>query len=67
MLDYVEAGIPEYWIVDPEKREIIVLRLDAAKAKYERHGVFREGEAAASHVLPGFAVDVKSAFDAANV
>jgi len=67
VLDYVEAGIPEYWIVDPEKREIIVLRLDSSRAKYERHGVFQPGEAAESHVLPGFAVDVKAAFDAANV
>lgn len=67
VLDYVEAGIPEYWIVDPEKREIIVLRLNSTKSQYERHGVFQEGEAAASHVLPGFAVDVKAVFDAANV
>jgi putative restriction endonuclease len=28
--EYAEAGIPEYWIVDPEQRTINVLTLDGA-------------------------------------
>lgn len=26
--DYAQAGIPEYWIVDPQQEQIAVLRLD---------------------------------------
>jgi Uma2 family endonuclease len=57
--EYALAGIPEYWIVDPELGQITVLTLDGAS--YVVHGEFKRGEQATSKLLPGFAVDVTSA------
>ena len=60
-LDYAEARIPEYWIVDPRDETITVLTL-AADA-YEQHGVFHRGQTATSPLLEGFEVDVTATFD----
>jgi Uma2 family endonuclease len=67
VIDYAEAKIPEYWIVDPEEQVIEVLVFSEETQQYQRHGAYRPGSAAASKRLPGFTVDVKSVFDAANV
>ena len=58
--EYARAGIPEYWIVDPRDERITVLRLDGKK--YAVHGEYLKGTTAASHLLPGFEVDVTTAF-----
>jgi Uma2 family endonuclease len=60
--DYAEAGIPEYWIVNPLDETITVLRL--AGEQYSEHGVFRRGETATSTLLAGFAVAVDDVLDA---
>jgi Uma2 family endonuclease len=60
--DYAEAGIPEYWIVNPETETITVLRLE--DSAYVELGVFGRGAAAASALLPGFSVNVDGVFDA---
>jgi Uma2 family endonuclease len=54
--EYARAGIPEYWIVDPELGQITVLIL--AGSAYTVHGVFGLGQQATSRLLPDFAVDV---------
>ena len=61
-VDYAEAGIPEYWIVNPVDESITVLRLDGVQ--YGEHGIFHRGDTAASALLTGFAVDVDAVFDA---
>ena len=48
--DYASAGIPEYWVVDPERREIAVHRLTGKRYDVER---VKEGEVESSAV-PGF-------------
>jgi Uma2 family endonuclease len=58
--EYARGQIPEYWIVDPETRKIIVLTLKGVR--YEEHGVFTEGQRATSVLLPGFSVDVREVF-----
>jgi len=58
--EYAQAGIPEYWIVDPQKWEITVLTL--VDDKYDVHGVFVPGERANSMLLAGFSVSVEKAF-----
>lgn len=58
--EYAQAGIPEYWIVDPRHERITVLRLDGKE--YAVHGEYAEGTTAVSHLLPGFEVDVTTAF-----
>lgn len=60
--DYAEAGIPEYWIVDPEHEQVIVLRLE--EAGYEEHGVFGRGDTATSALLPDLRVDVSAMLEA---
>ena len=60
--DYAEAGIPEYWIVDPRDETITVLALESAA--YVEHGVFSAGDSAGSRLLEGFAADVTAVFDA---
>jgi Uma2 family endonuclease len=60
--DYAEAGIPEYWIVNPIEDAITVLRL--VGPQYSEHGIFRRGDTAASALLTGFAVPVADVLDA---
>jgi Uma2 family endonuclease len=57
-LEYARARIAEYWIVDPEEEQIVVLRL--VGKEYVVHGDFRKGDVARSHLLPGFTVDVSA-------
>ena len=54
--EYAKAGIPEYWIVDPQAKQITVLSLDGKT--YKVHGKFVKGQKAASFELIGFEVDV---------
>jgi Uma2 family endonuclease len=60
--DYAEAGIPEYWIVNPLNETITVLML--AGTMYTEHGVFQRGDHATSKLLNGFSVNVDAVFDA---
>ncbi len=61
-IDYAEAGIPEYWVVDPRDQTITVLELRADG--YVEHGVHARGAEAASRLLAGFRVNVAEVFDA---
>jgi len=60
--EYALAGIPEYWIVNPEAQTIAVLSL--AGLLYIEHGLFRRSEVASSALLEGFAVAVDEVLDA---
>ncbi len=60
--DYAEAGIPEYWIVDPRDETITVLTLD--EEAYIEAGAYARGSHATSRLLDGFTADVSAVFDA---
>jgi Uma2 family endonuclease len=60
--NYADAGIREYWIVDPQVQQIIVLSLDGNR--YRVHSEFVVGQQASSLLLEGFAVDVSAVFAA---
>jgi len=60
--DYAEAGIPEYWIVNPQDATITVLRLE--DEQYAEHGVFSRGDTATSALLAGFSLVVSDVLDA---
>lgn len=62
--EYARAGIPEYWIVDPDQKLITVLQL--VDDEYAAHGEFGEGEQATSALLDGFEVAVTAVFAAAD-
>ena len=59
--EYAEAGVPEYWIVDPREGRITVLRLEVGSNVYAEHGIFERGSIARSALLDGFEVDVNEA------
>lgn len=59
--EYAAAGIPEYWIVDPQAATITVLGLEATA--YAELGTYPRGARAGSRLLPGFGVDVSAVFD----
>lgn len=65
--EYALAGIPEYWIVDPETETITVLTLQAGATQYEVSGEYKPGQSAVSVLLPGFAVDVAACFAAGRI
>ena len=60
--EYAQAGIPEYWIVDPETETVTVLHLEGGE--YSEHGVFQPGQTATSRLLPGLSVAVDEVFEA---
>lgn len=60
--DYAEAGISEYWIVNPVEETITVLALTGDA--YATHGVFVRRSVATSLLLEGFAVEVDAVLDA---
>jgi Uma2 family endonuclease len=60
--EYAQAGIPEYWLVNPLDETIMVLTLLENASVYEVHGVFDRSSVAESVLLPGFTVDVDACF-----
>ncbi len=64
VLDYAEAGIAEYWIVNPLNDTITVLVL--ADNVYVPYGVFHRGEQASSQLIADFRVSVDEVFDATS-
>ncbi len=62
--DYAQAGVAEYWIVDPDEQTVIVLSLDGQS--YRTHGEFQPGTVAASPLLPKFQINVTELFESAQ-
>jgi len=58
--EYAEAGITEYWIVDPRTETITVLALDGSR--YREHGRFGRGETAGSAAFAGLQAAVGAVF-----
>lgn len=57
---YQEAGIPEYWIVDPEHEFIIMYMLH--KEKYIGSAPYYSGDTIFSKAIDGFSLDVEQIF-----
>lgn len=57
---YQEAGVAEYWIIDPRALTVEVYVLE--QGQYLLAGQYRPGEVAPSRVIPGFAVPVDAVF-----
>lgn len=60
--EYAQAGIAEYWIVDPREQQVSVLVLD--QGTYRVHGEFGVDQTATSVLLLGFSVAVAALFAA---
>jgi Uma2 family endonuclease len=63
--DYAQAGIAEYWIVDPAKERVTVLSLE--RGVYIDHAVVEGAGQATSKLLEGFVVDATALFAAGKV
>lgn len=59
-VDYAKAGIPEYWIVDPQTRRVLILALQGDT--YVEHSKAEVEGVAASKLLNGLTVDAKACF-----
>jgi Uma2 family endonuclease len=62
--EYAQAGIGEYWIVDPVEEKVTVLTL--SDEAYQVHGEFRPGSTATSPMLIGFSIQVTEVFASWN-
>lgn len=60
--EYAEAGIGEYWMVDPRDRSITVLSRNPDSGQYLIAGKHLQSGRASSVLLPGFFVDVAAVF-----
>jgi Uma2 family endonuclease len=60
--EYAQAGIPEYWIVNPTTEQILVLHLQGTE--YVEHGVFARSAQMTSVLLAGLQVAVADILDA---
>jgi Uma2 family endonuclease len=61
--DYWQLGVKEYWIVDAERREMLVLRRRPGKWSPK---TVRETETYVTRLLPGFSLHVAAVFAAAD-
>jgi Uma2 family endonuclease len=55
--DYAQAGVAEYWIVDPQEQHVIVMTL--RNSSYQELGTFKPGQTAKSQLLPTWSVNVE--------
>lgn len=60
--EYAQAGISEYWIVDPRHSTITVLGLGANTSEYTQVVTCCKGDTASSRLLAGFRVTVTEVF-----
>ena len=59
---YREAGVREYWIVNPESKELDILLFETNEIKYHT-----QAETAPVHILPGCEINLAEVFAAAEV
>ncbi len=62
VVDYAEARVPEYWIVNPQTETITIFQLSGDA--YQKVGDYGRGEKALSVLLTGFSVAVSEVLDA---
>ena len=71
-IEYAQAGIQEYWIVDPAEETVTVLSLtgdvtacgrDARDPSYSEHGFFGRGDVVTSSLLPELTLPVSEILD----
>ena len=61
-MEYAQAGIQEYWIVDPAQEAVTIL--DLTGGAYTESGVFVRGDTVTSPQLPELALPVAEILDA---
>ena len=59
---YRDAGVPEYWLVDPRTESVVIHALSTDRKRYVERVQGKKGDVIASAVLPGFQVEVSELF-----
>jgi len=62
--EYAQAGVADYWIVDPRSRTITVSKL--TNGRYDTFSEVSQQGLVQSSLLPGFTIDAGAAFAAGN-
>jgi Uma2 family endonuclease len=60
---YEEAGVREYWIVNPVEENIVVHSLDAASGKFVALSMYAGGDVIKSSAVAGFELPVDTLFE----
>jgi Uma2 family endonuclease len=58
---YEQAGVKEYWVVQPQDRSLIIFTLTTA-GQYQPSKPLTKGDIATSQVLPGLEIDLDELF-----
>lgn len=58
--EYARAGIPHYWILDPQRRDALALRIQ--DGKYQVAGHFKGDDILTSDLFPGLEIPLKRLF-----
>lgn len=56
MIEYALAGIPEYWVIDPDHRTVAIYVLKGTA--YRLTGVYGAGQRVSAQTLSGFSLEV---------
>lgn len=56
MIEYALAGIPEYWVIDPDHRTVAIYVLEGTA--YRLTGVYGAGQRVSAQTLSGFSLEV---------
>jgi len=62
---YEEAGVMEYWVVDPERQTVQVFALDANE-KYQTMKIFISEDVMTSHIFKDLKIDLTEVFTEMN-
>lgn len=58
---YEEAGVKEYWIINPHEENLIVFILNH-EGKYENAKMYTDGDILTTDILPGYKINVNEIF-----
>ena len=61
-IEYAQAGVGEYWIIDPEARTVEVLRQSAEGRVYDSVVVLAQESSLTSRLFPGFSLALDELF-----
>jgi Uma2 family endonuclease len=59
---YRDAGVQEYWLVDPKARTVVIYVLSADRRRYDEHCRGGQGDTVRSGILSGLEVRVSDLF-----